>query len=419
MKRKRKSDVWRLTCLAAFVLAAVIAAVAAARLLFRFAGVGGAVMPAGSGPVRLLTANISNDAMVSVFTMFGLVNFSLPYIINIRNTSLYGIHLSRVISAQFPWGGHAYIVYALLVVMGLYCGRMGYLLTGAVCLTGVVFSYISTGMLAAIFVFRQETLAVEVIERYLTRTPRHEDETGRRKRLLESGDYIRAYFETNHTLPERVVVSLLDTFERAGGCGLGEGTQCVCSYDAADTVFLAHSVCARMLEGLDGFSQTAMLRRLLYILSEDLEERSIPADGRPRREAVTDRDRKRSAVLLCGLEAWRRRPLPAAGVDGGTVRERLAEQILSVDAYPAPDGGKKDRRFGFLLRLLVLLSGAAEAAWDRNGGGCGDLGPAERLLERYGLEREDAESFLSWGRVILLAAGTVVSDPPRCALHKN
>lgn len=415
------------------------------------------VLPGESCLVDCVVRNCRRDAMVRIFTICGLVNFSLPYVISVRNTSLYGIRLSKVIASRFWWNGCAYVLYGILEIMGLYCASMDYLVSGAACFLGVIFSFISTGLLAVAFVIRQETLTVELIEQYLTIAPRRENKNRERNRLLQAGDYIQAYFSKNHAIPKVVVLGLLETLERAEECGLPErvedyflyiyspvrstahnreardvredvrsGGGCDRSGELLDAVLMARAVCGRIFNGMEKFDQAELLRQLLHALSTDVQRENSSQRDVPDLSRVTSRDRKRSALFLCGLEAWRRQSLQTAHDSDARLNcwEALNNQILASDVYSVMD--QHDQvcgNFRYMLCLLIILSGATALAEAVSLNqeiveGTKEFWRQElKLLRRYDIILNDITDFFSWGQVILLASGDPRYNPEKCYMN--
>ena len=455
----RKSRICRVisafTCFLSFVVMLVVLI----RLVLRFFGRGESFLPKECCLVGFVMSNCSQDTLIATFTICGLVNFSLPYVINVRNTSLYGINLSQVISSQFGWNGYAYISYGILEIMGLYCATMNYLVSGTVCFVGVVLSFISTGFLAVVFVIRQDVLAVPMIERYLTIAAKRENETSKRNRLLQSGDYIQAFFEKNHAIPTEVVLGLLEAFEKAGEYCLPKTKEGYYLYtysrvrnntqntDASytkrdvykdvwngdgvegqagkllDAVLMARAVCDRIFNGLEKFNQTILLRQLLHVLCTDLQQESLSQGDVPNLSTITSRDRKRSALFLCGLEAWRRQSLQTAHDRNSRLNcwEDLNDQILSADVYSVMD--RHDQfcgDFRYALCLLIILSATtalAEAVslnQELVEGTAVFWGQELELLRRYNIDIKDIADFFSWGQVVLLASGDPRYNPEKC-----
>ena len=436
------------------------------RLTVRIFFCNGRILPSACPLVILVSNNFQSDALASVFTVCGLINFSLPYIIGIRNTTAYSIPLSRVMSTLFPRIGYYYVVYALLVITGLYCSRMGYLMSGLVCLTGVAFSFASTGIAALIYVFNQNLYAAETIEMYLAQDREKTDVTELRERLLLSGDYMHAYFLAHHALPEGFVSKMLCTFEKTGKCSLPEDSSGYFFYTysygknstdteigrndhasvkdpspssdkqaqdavsssakAVDSILLARSLSDRIFDGLDKFSQAAVLRQLLFELSKDIPLSIIQKDDIPSPAVVKQDVNARSFVLLCGLGAWRQHLL--ANKQGNEERldtwEALIDQLLSADMYSAADGcDSSDGRFKYMLRLLVLISVAAGLVEAFSmGHGIVESTPeywtlVSNLLNKYDMGIADVMGFFSWGQLVLLASGSTYYNPEQSYMN--
>ena len=364
------------------------------------------------------------DAITSVFAILGLVNFSFPYIVSMRNTKLYGICLSHVMYSRYPWHGFAYIVYTFLVVFGLYCGKMSQLLNAIICFIGVLFSYISTGIVAIIFVFRQQK-AVKEIEGFLalpfpaekavirktlkgktaSREKKERGKKERTERLLQIGDYMHAYFAATHTIPVGVLKGLLNT--------LGNMPFTIKNLDQTPSFFLysfssenkskdinagqtietaiyVRMVCEKFFDGYDSFAQAAFLRKFLFAMVEVLSQSE---EEQPRAEKklsgseddilknFQDRNKDKNGqnpsekncrviestvIMLCGIAAYFKTKLEKKIETEAWLLswDRLFDKILSASVYSTADDptGEKGPCFRRLLRILTLFIEASVLA---------------------------------------------------------
>lgn len=443
-KKKREHDCLCKVSLVTFILAAVAVIIAACLFFSRLHDGSPPLLDDAESPascVDYLRSNLKPDALSAVFTILGLVNLSFPFIVNVKNTRLYNISLSQVMYAEFWWHGIAYGLYSLLVIGGLYFAKMGYLFGAYVCLIGNVFAYISTAALASAFVYRQHKTTRHMIENYLT-MPHKENEDSRIEKLLQSGDYVRAFFEATQTVPKRVVKSLLVEFAKEPfdlRLKTGSSTAAFFMYTysasrnskknkAADTVkavLLARFVWERILNGLDAFAQANLLRQTLYVLAEYLSEedrcrgKTVPSDTIEFVINVINR----SSVMLCGLEAYRET------IFSGTQSyykhrqnwERLFNQILSANVYSVMDKPDKDKDcyFRTVLQCLVLLSGSAALVEALSMSPDSYENSNEfwknmlRLLEKFEFSMDHLRKFFPFGQVIMLSSGNPDYNPEK------
>lgn len=402
------------------------------------------------------------EFFVNTFTVLGLVNFSYPFIVSTRNTCLYGVQLADVMFAVFPWHGVAYIIHALLVILGLYCGRMGYILSAIVCMFGTLCSMGSTISVAIIFVFRQD-LAIAIIEKYLNlrKMPRNTKKKIEKSnqitlRMLQSGDYIHAYFNKTQEVPAEVVQNLITALGEKifTPSMVGKG---VCSEEVpfmlytyssfppsakletainnedqtVATVVFARAVCERIFEDLDDFKQASLLRQMLFAIAESL---TISSDDIPllteilTADKTKNRTQKRGAVVfLCGVAAYFRSYIYAEREREKRWEnwERLQDKLLAASVFSSTNKLKRDKdtEFRFLLKMLNLLlevSTLVEAAARKNS--CLEQeGKFWKMMilqaEKFDLDYKVATEYFSIGQSVMIASGSPDFDPEGSCLR--
>lgn len=411
---------------------------------------------------------LRSDAISSVFTILGLVNFTYPYIVSTRNTRLYGIRLSRVMYSEMWWHGYAYIVYAVLIILGLYYGKSKYLFGAYVCLAGVFFAFISTGIVAIIFVFRQRN-AIYLVEQYLTTsTPikkarnkclNKKNKDGKRKattrsvkeqkakkeqneRILQIGEYVHEYYSATQTVPTEVVKGLLRFVKNMPFLSpeINEQTKNKLNYilysysaektsatkkntveKAVETIYFVRSICERMFSSFDRSTQAVLLRRMLFALAE-----GFPAelDEQP---CLPSEVPKEIGIMLCGIAAYLRTIIESTSDTEKWLNswDKLFDQLLSASVYSPADNPSGDLgdRFRIVLQLLVLLieaSALVNLTATKLSKSVYEGQFIKLLIDisgRFDIGLSSVETFFSWGQAIVLASSDPDYDPERSCLR--
>lgn len=277
---------------------------------------------------------VPDSVLSEIFILFGIVNFSYPYVSGARDKLLYGIHLNDVIYARFPWHNLAYGLYGLLVLMGLYCSEMGYRLLSAVCLLGAVFAFASTMAIAFLFT-ASRTVTQNMVEYYLCHPVKASRGFGKRKAASPSGleaslrfmenaaDYVREYYRETRSIPEEVIRSMwsrlhfgltekglpvmdaavLKNVSAGGKCAYPPATlEDICK--TAEQITQMRSVWEHMLRGLTAVEREDLICRVLQILSKtlpDCPEEQLLCLTRGQRTSRRSGERLCLGLPLCGL----------------------------------------------------------------------------------------------------------------------
>ena len=174
------------------------------------------------GPCLALYGNFSawclkyahSEALSSIFTSMGVINFSFSYVISAREKRFYGVPLGNVIQEQFPTHGYVFVIYTCLTLMGLYSSNMYYAVVAVICLCGAFLAFVSTCIMAVLFTFSHR-LKQDMVEYYLYGTPYKLLFSGKNShtgppsnRMLAAADYVKAYYQENGTVPGVVTGSL-------------------------------------------------------------------------------------------------------------------------------------------------------------------------------------------------------------------
>ncbi|MCF2617941.1 hypothetical protein JQM68_12170 [Oscillibacter valericigenes] len=243
---------------------------------------------------------VPDSVLSEIFILFGIVNFSYPYVSGARDKLLYGIHLSDVIYAEFPWHNMAYGLYGLLVLTGLYCSEQEYLLLSATCLLGALFAFFSTVVIAFLFT-ASRTAAQDMVEYYLCRPNLPSRAFGKRKAanrpvqkssvqfMAAAADYIREYYQDTRSIPEEVVrctwgrlrFNLTETglpvIDPAGSSGSSvqmpdSGFQAPLEdiYKTAEQITQMRSTWEHMLRGLAKGERPDLICRVLHVIAKAL-----------------------------------------------------------------------------------------------------------------------------------------------------
>lgn len=150
------------------------------------------------------------DILKPIFISMGFINFSLNYIISVRDKSFYNVPLDCVFQEQFPEHGYMFICYTCLILIGLYSCGMLYHIIAFTCLCGALLSSVYTGIIAWLFIFNQ-TCKQMMVEHYLIVSElsypyknQQIEESTSFNRLLLASDYINAYYKANGSIPQTV-----------------------------------------------------------------------------------------------------------------------------------------------------------------------------------------------------------------------
>lgn len=165
---------------------------------------------------------MQESATSAIFLAVGLVNYSYSYIAASREKSLYGIRLYEVMHNLFPWHGVAYGLHGAWVIAGLYCSASGAPLMATVCMVGVFFIFISTGVMMYLFNSGNHRKQM-MVEYYLCRFGESTAFWSRRKQrathwtsamayMFLSADYLRQYYLATQKVPELVAQTMWKRF---------------------------------------------------------------------------------------------------------------------------------------------------------------------------------------------------------------
>lgn len=124
--------------------------------------------------------------------------------------------MSDVMRSLFPWHSAAYGLYALWIIMGLYCSNMLYPVAAAVCLLGVLCAFFSTGIVAYLFVANYHRKQ-DMVEYYLCHFKKPSERKSKGKTapsenalddaladMCAASDYVREYYLATQTVPQEV-----------------------------------------------------------------------------------------------------------------------------------------------------------------------------------------------------------------------
>lgn len=407
------------------------------------------------------------SATSAVFAALGIVNFSYSHVVTARDKSLYGIHLSDVMRAQFPWHGKAYILYSFWIILGLYCSEMSYPVMAATCLAGALCTFFSTGIVAYLFVSNHR-LEQDMVEHYLThfklskkiiRSPSSSDALWESAfaYMGNASTYIRGYYQATQAIPKKVaqtmwtklrfglsacelptvdiawsrperfwswlsdVMSGPDSNPAGAECGPSSSEDTV-HIQLADVQQTAHliiqmeSIWQRLLRDLPPDKQADLIRKLFLSIAEGLsiltDQQSSPFSGSPP-DANIPEPYRQFGLPLCGLISFLRKQTTQKKADQPSLEDWstcIGQVYLASGLCPGERMGlEKPQACDSLFQMLFLLVeaaviGEAAAATLEN------IEAADKFWrELFGLEetlnasRFWVPQFLTWGRSITLS----------------
>lgn len=406
-------------------------------------------------------------ATSAVFAALGVVNFSYSHVVTARDKSLYGIHLSDVMRAQFPWHGKAYILYTFWVILGLYCSEMSYPVMAAACLAGALCTFFSTGIVAYLFVSNHH-LEQDMVEYYLThfklskkiiRSPSSSDALWESAfaYMGNASTYIRAYYQATQSIPKKVAQTMwtklrfglsargLPTMDIAwpwpesfwswlsgvmsGPDGNSASTECGPS-SSEDTVHIqladvqqtAHliiqmeSIWQRLLRDLPPDRQSDLIRKLFLTITEELpvptDQQLSPFSDRPPGANVPESYRQ-FGLPLCGLISFLRKQTTQKKAGQPSLEDWstcIGQVYLASGLCPGERMGlEKPQACNSLFQMLFLLV-EATVIGEAAAATLEDIEAADKFWrELFGLEKTLNASrfwipqFLTWGRSITLS----------------
>ncbi len=152
--------------------------------------------------------------LVQIFLSMGFINFSLSYMLSVRDKPFYGVSLGSVLQEQFPEHGQMFVFYTCLILIGLYSSGMNYHIVALTCLSGAILSLVYTSYMSMLFTFSQLSKQA-MVEYYLVHSPVPPPSNGQKieaytsfNRLLAASDYINAYYKANGSVPQEVSANL-------------------------------------------------------------------------------------------------------------------------------------------------------------------------------------------------------------------
>ena len=425
------------------------------RLVIRIIAVDFA-LPCTVGLRHYVSQRVKVEAMSNVFTMLGIVNFSLSYIIAARRRTVLGVPLSPIMSELFSWHGVAYINYGGLVLCGIYCGRMGYLLTGVTCFFGAVSALISTGIVAYVFAFNPQRTS-ECIEDYLKNPPKNHV----KERVLVAGNYIRLRYlssqdvskelllrvvhnmcEGLHNPPSKLTIpkfflfrSPLSQYRESDAADMNEsitGRDCQSSDDEklelfmltmGDAVVFARVLCHNILGGLSFVSRAELLHIALLLLANNVDTSHM--ETKSTEKLLENETTRNTIIFLCGIVACLRSDADAHDNMNAAISSKLENVWNGVFNYLTWAGlhsasdvqydVKKDS-FRIMLQLMgiLMINAALVEISVLHNSGCDSTRLLELLkttMSMLNIGEKDVLDFFVLGQAIMSSAGVPSYNP--------
>lgn len=413
------------------------------------------------------------DAIGSVLSVLGLINFTLPFIVTARNTRMYGISLAQVMYSRFWWHGLTYIFYALLIISGIMLARLGYVAFTLPCLIGVFVSFISIGIVTFIFVFHQKS-AVPYIEQYLTQPSFREDWYNRQykkragcneseelkklqnERILRIGEYIHKYYSATKTVPQSVVNGLLDVIkdiplskdekpalfddpdkkEKEDEIHFFFYNSSSLSRNSIETVYRIRCVCEIIFNEFDFSKRATLLKDLIVSLSRN----SRYIQYIQKESTGKKKDIREVNLMLCGMAAYLRTTIASRNdidkwYESWKTLIELFNTAEDISFLESRAGNCADNNGFDLFKKLIMLIQATvlvdkTAIIKRS-----DYRPSDdnkekladkyeklndlfsRFNEKFAIEESNVLGYYSLGQAAVLAANDIDYDPQQYVMH--
>lgn len=337
------------------------------------------------------------SATSAIFMAMGFINFTYSHIVTARDKYLYGIRLSDVMQSLFPWHSAAYGLYALWIIMGLYCSNMLYPVAAAACLFGVLCAFFSTGIVAYLFVANYHRKQ-DMVEYYLCHFKKPSERKGAGEDALPetvlddaladmciASDYVREYYLAARTVPRTVVrhvwtrlwFDLTETglptahlIRPNGGPHKqlpenAKNTQLKDVYQTARLITRMSAVWQHTLRGLPLDEQADLVSRILHAVLPDLPNLSAPPDGQGTwfsskyHQTPLSGEQLRFGLPLCGLLACLKEQAghaPGRSGDWNGWQQCYDQVYLISCSYPGEKSdGTQTQKYDFTVQLLFLL----------------------------------------------------------------